>query len=151
MLKRMFKFIFYFSSVLFLLVLLVDQKRKVHCISDNKCVTVWKRIGGTCYVMPYKYYGLFRPRDCYIITTNSSDIGFIWKNKKEIIVHVDEEATIVDNSTKKIKILDYEANYEIYDSIFTYKDGYYRRYKKNVQRIGISILENYCVNCNENM
>lgn len=147
----MLKKVLGFVLILLFITIIVDQYRKIYCISDNKCITVWKRIGGTCYIAPYKYYGIFKPRDCYVITTNSSNIDVIWKNEKEIIVQIDENSSIVSNSNEKIKILDYEANNEIYDSIFTYKEGHYLKYKKNVQFISISILENYGMSSNGSM
>lgn len=36
-----------------------DLSRAFYCLSDDKCVTVWKRLGNKCYVVPGKYYGIY--------------------------------------------------------------------------------------------
>ena len=141
--RKVFKLFLFFLVVLLFVFLIIDQHREVYCISEDKCVTVWKRIGGTCYIVPYKYYGIFKPINNYIVTTNSSNIGIIWKNSKEVIAQIDEESTIINDSNDDIKILNYKANNKVYDSLYTYKDGHYLKYKKDVQYISISILENY--------
>jgi hypothetical protein len=60
---------------LILYVFLVE-KRSFYCFENGKCVTVWNG-----YVMPYKYYGLFYPKDNYIKTdTHETFIRIYWSD-----------------------------------------------------------------------
>ena len=52
------------------------EKRSFYCLKNGKCVTVWNG-----YVMPYKYYGLFYPRDNYIkIDVIDTGIVIYWSD-----------------------------------------------------------------------
>ncbi len=129
-----------FAGVLFY----YKQSRDFYCLSEDKCVTVWKRPGGTCYVIPGKYYGVTRPSNDYVETANSSSMDIIWGDRPSTIIVVkDEEARILNNSKDKLLIIDHNANRTKYDSIYTYFDGQYRRYKKSTAFISLFIKENY--------
>lgn len=48
-----------------------DQSRTTYSFSNGTQVTVWKRLGGTCYVIPGSYSGFTKPKPPYIETSNA--------------------------------------------------------------------------------
>jgi len=113
------------------------------------CVTVWKTYNNVCYVIPFKYYGLLKPSDNYILTTNMSDLDILLSAEpKTIIVAKDDETVIVNNSKKKILIIDYDSRKKYFDSLYTYFDRQYSRYKKQTIYIQLHVKENYATDNN---
>lgn len=60
--------------------LMLDQSRDFYCLSDGKCVTVWKRVGGKYYIITEKYYGLLKPKE-YIETENLNAITLLFDSQ----------------------------------------------------------------------
>ena len=52
------------------------QERKFYYISDDKCITLWKT-GEGAYIIQGKYYGIVKPSDNYIKTTNVNGVTFV--------------------------------------------------------------------------
>jgi hypothetical protein len=126
------------------LIIWFDQSRSFYCTSEGRCVTVWKRIGGKCYVIPDKFFGVMKPSDNFIETINHSNMGIIWNYKNQCIVSTtDENAMIFNKDKTEIYILNYNLNKAYNDSVYMYFDGTYPRYKKDVNFISIDILEGY--------
>ena len=117
------------------------------CLENGHCVTMWRRRSGICYVIPGKYSGLECPpsSESYITSPFTKGMDIIWqKNTNNIIVNLqDEKSQIIHESPTGIKIVSYNTNKRYNDSVFLYFDGSYYRYKKDVDRMGISILEEY--------
>lgn len=68
---------------------LIQEKRSFYYNSDKtRCITVWKRFGGRCIVVPRKYIGLGKPNGEYLETTNLNSLTFIWEKygKYDLIV-----------------------------------------------------------------
>ncbi|MBL7760514.1 MAG: hypothetical protein JNK08_07445 [Sediminibacterium sp.] len=103
--------------IIALLVVWIGEKRKFYHIGNNKYVTVWKTFGGVCYVVPDKYYGLVKPSDNFIETTNDNYLVLFfsqevpnqiiyWKNRQDKLVK------IKNKSTDKIVFVDYMSNHD---------------------------------------
>lgn len=74
-------------TIIFILLVTWEQSRDYYYTSKGRCVTVWKRLGGRCYVMPYKYSILFQnPKENYIETNSQSWIALYWRTDKDIYV-----------------------------------------------------------------
>lgn len=136
------------------LLLLFDQSRSYYCIEGKQCITVWKRLGGTCYIIPGKYKALFKPKDSYIKTSTnyiftiyfSDAIPDSWivrreqpKKKGDIIFY---------NSVKKEPFfLDYDAEAEKYHQVlYPFNVKYREDLKDNADFITINIKESYARN-----
>lgn len=52
---------------------------------DNMTFTVWKKLGGYCYVLPYRYWGLFSPVKDYIKMSNVGNIN----------IYLDKDSTLL--------------------------------------------------------
>ena len=90
-----------------LLVIFFVEKRSFYCLENGKCITVWKTLNNVCYVIPYEYYGILKPSDNYIQTTNLSYISIYWSNDfpDDIFFAVSPSydlTRIVNNSSNKL-------------------------------------------------
>lgn len=54
--------------------------------------TVWKRWGGTCYLMPYKYKGLSLPETDYMTLSNVGDATIFIKPDSSLVIFADKAA-----------------------------------------------------------
>jgi hypothetical protein len=126
------------------------ESRKFFCLNNGKCITVWKTFNNVCYIIPGKYIGIFGPSSySYIQTTNIHNFDIIWKsNSDSIIVNSDDSTFIVNNFSKGVGIIKYSQNKKYNDSLFTYFDGNYHRYKKGISYISVFVKENYAVDFN---
>ena len=128
--------------------LLYDGIKNTYCLSNDKCVTVWKRGNGDVYVIAGKHKGYKEPSDNYVKLTDaySSTYWFVHviftENDKLIVFAINDKKNIEVKSSANIVEL-YEDQVELNDSLYTYFDGEYRRYKKGVNFISINIKENY--------
>lgn len=50
--KRLLK-VSFVLMLMALPVLLYQQSRRFYCFKEGRCVTVWKRIGGVCYIVRF--------------------------------------------------------------------------------------------------
>jgi len=137
-------------KILVILILIVsvfvwlDQSRHFYCLSDKQCFTVWKRLGNKCYIIPGKYFGIFRPSH-YIETTNNIYVDVIRRGDTSLLVNTGKNIEILDQSIHT-QLIDWYGNDRVRnDSLYTFFDGKYRRYKKEVEYIGVNIEENYAV------
>lgn len=144
---KMVKMLLKITSVILLLIVVLlvwfDQSRSFYCLSEDKCVTVWKRLGNKCYIVPGKYYGVLNPSDNFIKMTNTGYIVAIWNNNEGLLIDIEDNAEIVQKSFGNILIGLYNDNKTANDSLYSDFDEGYRRYKKGVDYISIDIKENY--------
>ena len=136
--------------VVFLIVILsvwAEQSRSFYCLSEGKCVTVWKRSSNKCYIVLDKYYGLFKPTNNYVKTTNTAFIDIIWTDDNRLLIDTEDDAEITQpSSDKNLTIELYTDNKTTNDSLYTYFDGRYKRYNENVKYTRLYIKENYATN-----
>lgn len=143
--RKIFKILIVLVCVIAGLFLWFDQSRSFFKAANGEYITMWKRYGGTCYLIPGKYYGITKPNDNYIETKNTASGDFIWndKNSKYVLFSGGENCKIVNNDLTKVKIINYLEDKQKNDSLYIEKQGHYNVYKKGVIRLGIDILENY--------
>jgi hypothetical protein len=141
------RLLIYSGAIVLVLVFWFGESRKFFCLDNGRCITVWKTYNGVCYIIPGKYYGILRPSSSnYIQTSNLSDADIIWqKDSSDMIVSIESNSKIINQSFTRDKILDYNSNKTYYDSVFTYYDGKYRRYNKGLDRMSIFIRDNYAI------
>lgn len=124
-----------------------DEYRNYYCLPDGKCLTVWKRVGGTCYIIPGKYYGVAKPSENYIKTTNTNDATIYWNKKTpdKIIVRIEESYSIVNTNNDEIYIEDFRSNAGAnLDSVLYNKSSLkFSDVNTGVDYISVYIKENY--------
>ena len=90
-----------------------------------------------------RYQGREIPSDNYIRIRNlkSDYVGVVFSEDR-LLVAIDDKADILVRSSSDLIEL-YNENKAVNDSLYTYFDGRYRRYKKGINFISVSIKENY--------
>ncbi len=144
--KKIFKILIVLVCVIVGLFLWFDQSRSFFKATNGEYITMWKRYGGTCYLIPGKYYGVTKPKDGYIETTNKNEyIDFLWLNNKpnDLLYYGNADDKIYNKGRLAFRISNYLDNKQKNDSLFTEKKGHYSNYKKEVIHLGINILEGY--------
>ena len=46
--------------------------------NQSKYITLWKRLGGDCYIIPGMYKSIYKPENNYLTTKNDSYLYLIW-------------------------------------------------------------------------
>lgn len=130
--------------ILVSLIVFIGESRAIYSVGEDKHVTIWKTFGGTCFVIPGKYYGLLKPSShSYIKTTNSSSLDIIWPdNPNKIIVDINHEHCEIYNVSNGVSIIRYSSQESDFNERFTKFDGKFHRYKKGVLYINVSIADN---------
>src|SRR5690606_1486998 len=131
-----------FLTIIVIAAIWFGQSRTFYCI-NGMYFTVWKTFNDVCYVIPRKYYGLIKPKDNYIQTTNTSQFTIYWKyeNPNSITIRSGSGAIKIMNiDTSKIQILTFnEADLEkIYGSSRKYYEP-----KSGINLIDLDIKEDY--------
>lgn len=136
-----------------LLLLIIDGEksdgvRYFYCLSEDKCVTVWKKGNDSVFIILGKYHSEKTPSDDYIKLINMTNtidwyasVIFTKDDKLLIDVVVDSKNVISQSSKGTIKL--YNNKETLNDSLYTYFDGKYRQYKKDVEYISLNMKENY--------
>ncbi|WP_147269366.1 hypothetical protein [Schleiferia thermophila] len=131
-----------FILLIILFLIWFDQSRSFYCMSNDKCITVWKRLGNKCYIIPGKYYGILKPSD-YVKTTNDNALTIIFDDLSgyDFVIFNDYGKELeVNLSKERIK---YFKNFE--RDIFI--DEFYvnERIKDNLPYLQIDIKEGLVV------
>lgn len=123
-----------------------DGVKSFYCFSNGKCITVWKKTDGEKYIIFGKYESRKTPLDNYIKISNlnSDYVDVIFVNSNKLLIDVEDNAKAVQKSSNGLMEL-YRDNKTLNDSLYTYFDGKYRRYKEDVDYISINIKENYAI------
>lgn len=120
-----------------------DGVRSFYCLSEDKCITVWKRTDGEVYIIFGEYKEKKVPKDNYIRTSYDNALTII----------VDESSSydyIISNDYGKkllIKSSNYKTKYYEYGQKETFINDYYinRQIKKGLQYLQIDIKESLVV------
>lgn len=109
---RLIKYLMILIAVICFFLLLLQENRSFYYNSDKtKCVTIWKRFGGKCLVIPRKYIGLFKPDEEYLETTNRNSLTIIWEKGGEYdLVIFNSYGFKIDSNFKKTRVNYYEPN-----------------------------------------
>jgi|SRR5699024_7750468 len=145
MVKKLTKYIGLSLLLIAIGLIIIDQTRSFYCLERGKCITVWKQLGNKCYIIPGKYYGLFKPDNAYIKTTNTNLITVIWQNNHSILIDSYVKVEIFNQFSGSVVIRLYNNEKILNDSLYTYFDGNYHKYKKGVNYMSVDIEENLVV------
>ena len=122
--------------------------RSFYCLSEDKCITVWKKGNSSAFIILGKYDSAKTPSDNYVKLINITNTVdwytsvIFTKDDKLLIDVVDDNTKVISKSSKGIIEL-YNNKKTLNDSLYTYFDGKYRRYKNDVEYISVDIKENY--------
>jgi len=136
--------------ILLLFVLIgLDQSRTFYCLSENQCITVWKRLGNKCYIVPGKYYWILRPSDNYLETSNTQYLTLYYSEKlpKKIIVRNQgipngkDEYKIRSNPKEDWELLEYSERYKLI--LYQTQAHKFKDVKATTNYLDLDIEENY--------
>lgn len=127
-----------------------DGIKSYYCLSDNRCVTVWKRENGEVYVIFGKYEDNNEPNTSYIKTINKQYLTLYFSTELSHKIIVRDEGNlessqkmyeIKNNFNDKWEFLEYSDDYKpiLYKSnAVKFKDV-----KASTDYLIINIEENY--------
>lgn len=146
--KRVIKYIVVILGVFLGLFLWYDQSRSFFKATNGEYITMWKRWGGTCYLIPGKYYGITKPKDGYIETSNLGYLTIYYSDKLPNLILLRKESNndykFSNPINKKYLFEDYISNKEKYKPII-YKENAeeFSDINKDASFLSINILEGY--------
>ncbi|MHC5355056.1 hypothetical protein ACYSNX_13045 [Myroides sp. LJL115] len=132
-----------------------DGARSFYCLSEDRCITIWKTGNRDVLIVYGIYNDSKKPVDDYVKLvdiTNEVDwyaSVIFTKDAKLLIDVIDDSTKVISQSSLGIIEL-YNSKKTLNDSLYTYYDGKYKRYKKEVDYISVNIKENYATDKNGN-
>lgn len=150
MVKVLLKIIGVVLLLIVVLLIWFDQSRTFYCLSEDKCITVWKRLGNKCYIIPGKHYGVLNPSGNYIKTTNTQYLTLYFSDDipNEMIVRNQGSSAgekggyeIVNNLSENLLITEYSDDYR--DILYKADAVKFKDVKATTEYIDINIKENY--------
>lgn len=93
--------------VLAMFVFVWSQFRHFYIV-NNISFTVWKRVGGYCYVIPGRYYSLKKPKKDYIRVSNVGSLLICLKNDSSLVLFNNR---YIDNDSVYINFKNYKFEY----------------------------------------
>ena len=142
------RLLLFFSIFIILIFIWYGEARKFFCLDDGKCVTVWKTYNNICYIIPGKYFGLFKPSENFIQTTNRNNLTIFFTNElPNAFVYKSEQDLKINNGNKDEFIFyDYNRDVKRFDTIlfipYAKKNN---DIKNNARLIDIFIEEDYAL------
>lgn len=139
--------IFVFSFIIIINGCKSDGVRTFYCVSEDKCVTVWKTGNESVFILLGKHKSSKIPTDDYIKLknmTNMADwyVDVIFTEDGNFLIDVENNIIVAYQSSSGLMKL-FNDNKTLNDSLYTYFDGKYKRYKNEVEFISIDIKENF--------
>ncbi len=129
-----------------------DGVRSFYCLSDEKCVTVWKRTDREVYIIPGRYENNNKPTVSHIRTINKQSLTLYFSNEKELSykIIVRDEGNLVSNQKRYTIENDVQGEWELLEYSDSYKSILYepnaikfKDVKASTDYLSINIQENY--------
>lgn len=141
----------------FVFLLIINSCKSVgmksfYCLSDEKCVTVWKRTDGEVYIIPGKYESNNKPTVSYIRTINKQFLTLYFSNEKELSykIIVRDEGNLESNQKRYTIENDVKREWVFFEYSESYKSILYepnaikfKDVKASTDYLTINIQENY--------
>lgn len=133
--------------IIIVFVIWMLEARSFYCLDNGICITVWKQLGNTCYVIPEKYYGMFPPVKNYFKITNTAALDIYYSDALPNILFVtdgeNDSTNVVNDTNNKLQM--YYLQYENQEKYRTYLVDENENLKNNVRMLTIDISENFLV------
>lgn len=132
-----------FIVLIILIIVWFGERRHFYRLNDEKYITIWKTYGGTCYIIPYRYFGIIAPSHDFIKTSNINTVTIIDDPTSEydFIICNDYNKDLSMNIEKfKIKYYDFEIRDQFVEKYYTNN-----MINKNLSYLMIDIREVYAI------
>lgn len=125
-----------------------DQNRSFFKATNGEYITMWKRVGGICYLIPGKYYGITKPKDGYVEMPTLAYLTVYYSDKLPNIILLRKESNYdykaYDPVNKVYLFDDYILNIEKYRQIIYKVDATaFKDINNDASYLSINILEGY--------
>lgn len=141
------RFALFIAALIVALAMWIGQRRKFYCVSAGKCVTIWKTYNNRSYIVPGKYYGVVEPSRSHVVATNVSSIALIWPLDPTSIIFDGGPECVIKNALGGVQLVDYRLNERVNDSLYTFSDGPYTRYRPELVFLTVDIEEGFTQRC----
>jgi hypothetical protein len=145
------KLIIIYAIIIASSILWFGESRSFFCLSNGKCVTVWKTYNDVCYIIPGKYYGIFRPANDFIKTTNSNNLTIYFTDEipNAFIFRSEQDIEINNDGKNKYVFYDYNQYKEKFDKVLDREYATKNSDVKNdAQLIDIIIYDDFALDKN---
>lgn len=124
-----------------MLVLVWNQFRYFYIV-NNTPFTVWKKVGGDCYIIPGRYYSFKSPKKDYIRISNTGGLLISLKNDSTLLIfnnrYIDNDSVYINLQNYKFEY--YSPNPSSLDEIKTWREKR-RSNMKNLPFLEIDVRE----------
>lgn len=138
----------YFSIFILLIVGWYGESRSFFCLDNGKCITVWKTYNNVCYIIPGKYYGLLKPSENVIESSNNNNLTIYFTSElPNAFVYKSEQELKINNSKKgEFIFYDYNSDVKKFDTILYIPNAKKNNdIKSNAQLIDVFIRDNFAL------
>jgi hypothetical protein len=135
-----------FGLVITLVVIWFGESRRFFCLEDGNCVTVWKTYNNVCYIIPGKYYGIVKPSEQHIESSNTNLISIYFSKElpNAFVFKSSGEVKIYDRGKREFSFYDYEKDTSRFDKILYMPNAVKRvDIKADAGLMDIDIREDY--------
>jgi len=134
-----------FPALLLLMAIWYGESRKFFCAGDGECVTVWKTYNNVCYIVPGKYYGIIRPSDNYIKTSNINLVSIFYSPKlpRVFIIQPGLGVRFINGDTARFTFYNYYADSAGFNQLLFAPSQTGDELKPGVRVLNIDIREDY--------
>ena len=142
------RFLLYLGIFIPVIAIWYVESRKCYCLDNGNCVTIWKTYNNICYIIPGRYYGIIRPSDNFIETSNNNLLTLYFTSElPNSVIYKSEQILTIKNADKdKWVFYDYNSNAQKFDSILYIANAKRNNdIKDNARLIDVFVGENYAL------
>ena len=124
------KIIILFFVIISLFIIYLEYETRIIFFNKNKtkCITIWKTLGGKCYITPFVYKSIFRPQNECIITDNNNKFLVVWDNNKSYdFVIINSGDAEMNCKFKKYKLKYFDLSNS--NDTLSLNNNYFKKYK----------------------
>lgn len=140
------KGLLFFIIVFLIAIIWFGESRSFYCLGNGNCVTIWKTYNNRSYIIPGRYYGLFRPSDQYIQSSNTNEIIIFFSEElpAAFVFHSSEDVKVYNGKKTQFTFYDYTTDTTRFNKIFYPPDALkFTDLKKDAGIMFVNIHENY--------
>jgi hypothetical protein len=142
------RILLYFLVLILFILAWFGESRRFFCLESGECITVWKTYNNVCFIIPGKYYGIFRPSGNYIETSNSNNLTIYFTREfPNSLIYKSENVLVTKNDIKQPFVFyDYNTDTSKFDEILYLPNAKKNNdLKDNAQFIEIFTHENFAL------
>lgn len=138
----------FFSALLTVLLVWYGESRRFFHLENGEYVTVWKTYNNVCYIVPRKYYGLTKPADNYIKTSNINLVCLYFSPAlpKAFVIRPGFGIRIFNADTTVVSMYNYETDSARFNKLLFVPGVKGLELKPGVLSLDMNIRENYAYN-----